>query len=413
MKLRIKYSILLMYIEILAIAEPTYIAEVSWPVHRAWQVLLILCCFLVAIDTLKERQSQPLMITGLLVIFVYTSILLSTVYHHGAVSQAVIRLITYPYCLFLSINCMKKDAAGYLQALKNVLFALTVINLLSVIFYRNGLYYVKMSDGSLDHRYWFLGFKNGMGKTCIIFIAISALVNSLNNNKKRISVLLSIIISYATVILVKSAGGFVGITLITALLLLEHYKYFSFLFNARNLAIIALTMLVMLLAGIFLVKSQVIQYTVINILRKNMTFSSRIYIWARVINIIKNNLFLGVGLQTGENNAKMIGITVHASDAHNYYLEFLFEGGLVTASLMGVFLYRIIKTLYRERNLNGAKISASALFALMIIFIFENCNNEFLWVFYGICSAIGYCQPHAEKQVECRNSLVRNIALKV
>ncbi len=410
MRLRVKYSILLMYIEVLALAEPAYIAKVSPVVHRAWQAMLILCCFLVAIETFRERQSWQVLITGAFAILVYGCILGSTIFHQGEVVTAIVKLITFPYGFFLSARCMRKDAPGYLRVLKNVMFACVAINLLSIVFFRDGLYYVELANGSLDHRYWFLGFKNGIGKTCIICIAVSALSDMVSKTRWHIFTLLSIAIGFASVFLIRSSSGIVGVTLVTGLLLLVRFKFFTVLFTARNLAIVAVTVLVMVLAGQALMNSASMQFLVRNLLQRDMTFSRRIYIWANVIEIIKNNLFFGVGLKTGTDNASMIGVTVHASDAHNYYLEFLMEGGLITGVLMGIFLYRVVKALNDERDKSSAQIATCALFALMIVFISENCNNEFLWTFYGLCSSIAYCEPKTEKRVAYGAMPDRNIS---
>lgn len=386
-----KISILRL-LEVLAIAEPPCMIEINKYIHDAWRLLFYLCLFLVFIEVIKTGITTKMLSDIWLPLAIYTVILFSTVIHKGENKEALMRMITYCYCVILISLCRKKgNLIEILKILRNVLLILIILNFISIVVFPKGMYQRIKLDERVDTRYWFLGFKNGIGKYCIFSIVTCFAYQSLlPTNKGIIATILAVITSVGSTVLIHSGSGIVGVVLLTLGCIYIKSKSIRRLrldsvLRGKKLAWIVVFLFITIVISDILLTNVLVQQFVTNILGKTITFTGRTDIWSRVLTIIQKNWLLGIGVQPGNKIVEMISLHSHATDAHDYYLEFFMEGGIFSFALIILFLRKIVIYLNKYKHNNVSKIFTVCLFTLMIVLLVENCNNVFLWLYYGLC----------------------------
>ena len=105
---------------------------------------------------------------------------------------------------------------------------------------------------------------------------------------------------------------------------------------------------------------------VVNVLHKDTSFSSRIYLWMNSVKLILESPIIGYGARSTDWMIE----NVHGSGPHNLWLMMLLEGGLVSCILMiGIFLK--LFTLSKQcNNIIGAYL-AVCLSVLLLMSLFE------------------------------------------
>lgn len=104
-----------------------------------------------------------------------------------------------------------------------------------------------------------------------------------------------------------------------------------------------------------------LNYLVAKYTHKNL-FSGRHVIWRAVIEKIKDNVLLGCGIE----QYKFLHSEIQMS-AHNVYLFFLLQGGLISLGLVIVFFFILYKKMYSKQKIYINRISISILLAIMFL----------------------------------------------
>lgn len=90
---------------------------------------------------------------------------------------------------------------------------------------------------------------------------------------------------------------------------------------------------------------------ILNLIRKDLTFTGRTDIWLAVKEIIFSSHYLGIGMQDGENIAERIGM-VQAINAHNLYLNILLilgVGGVIITVIMYAYTVYCLNKIVNEK----------------------------------------------------------------
>ena len=375
-----------MLIELLAIAEPAYISYQN----AIWHMLVLTCMTYLMIEIINKNLDIRKTINIMIPVMIFITIAASTFLNSGEVSQSVFRMIYYSYSVTLSaVNLMDaENREDFVRLSRNVLLLLVLVNYYTIVRYPDGMYATLKLSGGYEYRHWFLGFKNGVGKYCIMLIALCFFCQILHQTFfNTIITVLSIVISALSVTKIQSGSGIIGIFVTVVLVFFANINVTRYLkiLRMRNLSLVVLFMFFSIVVTGQMFNNSAFSYVVEKVLRRSSTLRSRIYIWASVLRIIRENLLIGVGVRSGNDFVRMIGVGYSASDAHNFYLEFFMEGGVVCFFFLIIFLFRIVRILDVNRNNRLSQALSAGLFALMIVFITENCNNYFLWLFLGIC----------------------------
>ena len=302
----------------------------------------------------------------LFVILFYCSILFSTFYF----SQSYVNLI-YEFASILSwivlfkIN-MFDNKDKFLTTLENTFFILLLINFITIILFPGGFY---LNSSGYSGNY-FLGYDNNLITYIFPALALS-FTNSLNKNGKiGLKSIFLLIISFCSIIFTWSATGVVSMVIMIVL-------FFAYTINKKNFPIkkYIVVALCLFIGIVFLRFQNIFSFIIEGWLKKDLTFTGRTYIWDIFISEIKKSILIGHGIV----DSKYLIRTLNAGHAHNYFLQILYQGGLVTFSMFLGFFFSAIN---KVKNCKEKKYVGIVIFAYLISFIFEaySLTNMFIIV---------------------------------
>lgn len=302
----------------------------------------------------------------LFVILFYCSLLFSTFYF----SQSYVNLI-YEFASILSwivlfkIN-MLDNKDKFLTTLENTFFILLLINFITIILFPGGFY---LNSSGYSGNY-FLGYDNNLITYIFPALALS-FTNSLNKNDKiGLKSIFLLIISFCSIIFTWSATGVVSMVIMIVL-------FFAYTINKKNFPIkkYIVVALSLFIGIVFLRFQNIFSFIIEGWLKKDLTFTGRTYIWDIFIGEIKKSILIGHGIV----DSKYLIRTLNAGHAHNYFLQILYQGGLVTFSMFLGFFFSAIN---KVKNCKEKKYVGIVIFAYLISFIFEaySLTNMFIIV---------------------------------
>ena len=302
----------------------------------------------------------------LFVILFYCSLLFSTFYF----SQSYVNLI-YEFASILSwivlfkIN-MLDNKDKFLTTLENTFFILLLINFITIILFPGGFY---LNSSGYSGNY-FLGYDNNLITYIFPALALS-FTNSLNKNGKiGLKSIFLLIISFCSIIFTWSATGVVSMVIMIVL-------FFAYTINKKDFPIkkYIVVALSLFIGIVFLRFQNIFSFIIEGWLKKDLTFTGRTYIWDIFIGEIKKSILIGHGIV----DSKYLIRTLNAGHAHNYFLQILYQGGLVT---FGMFLGFFFSAINKVKNCKEKKYVGIVIFAYLISFIFEaySLTNMFIIV---------------------------------
>lgn len=302
----------------------------------------------------------------LFVILFYSSLLFSTFYF----SQSYVNLI-YEFASILSwivlfkIN-MLDNKDKFLTTLENTFFVLLLINFITIILFPGGFY---LNSSGYSGNY-FLGYDNNLITYIFPALALS-FTNSLNKNGKiGLKSIFLFIISFCSIIFTWSATGVVSMVIMIVL-------FFAYTINKKDFPIkkYIVVALCLFIGIVFLRFQNIFSFIIEGWLKKDLTFTGRTYIWDIFIGEIKKSILIGHGIV----DSKYLIRTLNAGHAHNYFLQILYQGGLVTFSMFLGFFFSAIN---KVKNCEEKKYVGIVIFAYLISFIFEaySLTNMFIIV---------------------------------
>ena len=266
------------------------------------------------------------------------------------------------------------------------------MNYISVLTHPDGLYGLSRANGTFEYRYWFLGFKSGIGKYALVLITFSSMYCYLTQKKSAVIVLfISIVTSILTSIGIKSSSGLATTVMLALLLLVIHFTRNREIpwFRMRNLGMVVVVLFATMVLSQVLLSNKLVVYIINELLGETLTLSSRTPIWERVLEIIWENPITGVGYLGSAGNVELIGISLDAVDAHNLYLEYVLEGGMIAGVFLICMFTQIICVLDKNHCSINIRILSAGLFCILIMFLFENTSINMLWIYFAICRCAG------------------------
>lgn len=129
--------------------------------------------------------------------------------------------------------------------------------------------------------------------------------------------------------------------------------------------------------------------------------SGRPLIWAELLNIIKEDLLWGKGINQSSSFLVSETVSWRNLSSHNTFIELFLRGGVVLAALFFCMIYSLflIYTFKGSSDCQYCRLGASSLFSFIFIASFAEVGlsiniviNCFLWLFFGVSS--GACLRH-------------------
>lgn len=161
----------------------------------------------------------------------------------------------------------------------------------------------------------------------------------------------------------KSATGLIALIVLMVLLLVFRNKPIPKFLEVKYVVIYT----ILLFIGIFVFHIEKhFDYIITVLLQRDMTFSGRIYIWTAALDVIKNNLLLGIGAYSNYGNF-LLGF----KHAHQYWLQNLLSGGVIGTIILLITYVNASNSLRDSKQVEGSNILCIVLDIILIIGIDE------------------------------------------
>jgi O-antigen ligase len=242
------------------------------------------------------------------------------------------QLIIILSVVLITDYALKNNSKNFITACAIFFTAYIFINFASIILYPDGLYIVDDVKS-----YWFLGHKNSYVKYMIIAILFNFLRIRFENKKVDLSIIALLIISFVSVLLVDSSTSIIGLSIISLYFIIPWF-FNKFSKSAYKIYVIITCILCFLI--LILGVQNNFSYIIENVFDRDASFTGRTIIWKANMEDISKQPILGHGIESVDLRIERAWY-VEAVNAHNLYLEILYQGGLL---LFISFIAIIIKT---------------------------------------------------------------------
>ena len=325
--------------------------------------------------------------SGLLMcVLLYADMFVATAVNHGHLGFCIVYAVKFIMAFALYEN-EKKNLRTFLKVLCLYLFAISAVNLCTLIAHPEGLYMTqavsatgKLMDGQ---RAWFMSNKNGMGKYLLFLMTFSAIYDFETHRKLTVKYYIIAAVCLISVIIANSSTSiaviaiFIMLTLLVPVICRVKPKIFNIYVLLAIDAVLYLVFVVSHNAGFF-------KYIITDVLQEDMTFNGRTPIWDGAMARISESPIFGYGYLTSRSFRILIG-NVSASDAHNLILTFTVFGGIGALIIMLAIIFMMAKRIKKVQYEPQGAVLTIFLFMFMIMMIFENTSNEIYWIVFACC----------------------------
>ena len=290
----------------------------------------------------------------------YLILIISTMMNHqplySILGEAALVLPT----MIIWYSFDRKNFKKYLPTIVLVLEILTYINFLMIIIFPEGLY-----NQGFIRKYYLFGHINITFRYLLPGCCFNMIRSYLYNEKLDKRCILYLLVVLLTLIINWPVTAIIGVIVFFICFFAsnKHLKVQKILKPINSLVITAgvtISMLTFKIQNIFAI-------IISNIFHKEATLSGRINIWNTALYYIKDKLVLGYGrLSIDARN-----LYFNATSAHNQFLIFLFEGGIILMALIIVIFIKISKNLKESNNIEINSIIISTIASYSIMWIAE------------------------------------------
>lgn len=241
-------------------------------------------------------------------------------------------------------------------------------NFMTVFLFPQGLY--NLGTG---RNYWLLGQVNQIILYILPGIMLSLLRECYVLKKERPGLRFWLLMLISTVMSVKvwSATSIVGLALFLALIFAG--EVWKIQIDVKWGILLSLAVF----AAFVLFRIQdVFSWFIVNVLHRNLTFSTRTTIWDQALNCIKEKWFLGYGEETLERAVERFGYMT----PHNRYLYMMYQGGSILTAVFGCMMYSGRNMLQRFCETKGALYISACMVSLFLMMQFESYNTTVFFV---------------------------------
>lgn len=265
--------------------------------------------------------------------------------------------------LFINYIC-QKDICKALRTMFMVYFLLLLANFLCVIVYPMGMYNYDQYD-AWGRGYWLFGHANATITFAFPAICISILYAYFFGKKSsRVLAVILIVVSVAQIFIIQSVTSMIGLVVFFAVWICIKNNLLNRLLKVKRVILVGV------LACIGIVGFRIQEYFsdfIVNVLNRSVTFTGRTNIWAKSLEIIRNNPIFGIGYHTGD----YWSATILAPSSHNEYIYALVQGGVVLFALFLSIYFFAGKMLNRYRKNPCSQIFVAVICSLLTQFLVE------------------------------------------
>ena len=285
--------------------------------------------------------------------------------------------------LYVRIWIIKKKVSY--KPLYYALYTLFVLNILSFIVFRNGLYSYQ-EDTSEGAQSWILGYKNAYFNLFFFafFLRWLILHEKASHPKKGRGITFNVesvffyLVGCVNVFIVsKSSTTMIGFLIMLTIPFVASYiaKDRKFIALYVGLIVLAYTIL------IFIQNPTVIAW-IMETTGKDWTLATRFRIWRNTLDAIPEHLWFGHGFEHEDTLRRTIAQTT----SHNKPLWIMYRGGIVSTLLYGMMILKSLANIHKNYSLYISRECALLLFALMVTWLTEvHDNSVLIFTFFACC----------------------------
>ncbi len=324
-------------------------------IYQAWQVISI--CSLIFMFFVKNVQIK--INWAVLLFTIYEIIILFSCALNNRITLGIIAITMASILIFVLLQT---------DLFYNILSAVSIIVFLALII--NFPFVIQNS--AYSNAEYFIGGKNALGIFLIPGMFLLMLSSLEKYNKLSKVTLFAIPLGLLTIFIGSSGTGIV-VAIFTILFLLLAIK-----FNPNKtiylVVIFTIYSLLLLFSDFFLQTDSWLNIT--SLLGKDTSLTSRTTIWNLAWNIIKENWLFGAGRGVELSYPNKWEAMILVTEAHNFILEILLEGGFVALIIFGVLFFKSVYHLNMKNPKH--KIIFIAICLLLINGLTESTVNSYL-----------------------------------
>ena len=281
---------------------------------------------------------------------------------------------TIGLCLVCDLG-LRFKTKPFIYAFCTILSIYIFINLITIFLFPNGMY-IGVGSGYLEN--WFLGYRNIHILYIFPFIIFSICLSYYKYNKITFISYMLVFICILSLIIAKSSTSIVGLILIVIYIIFEN-KVSNAIF--MNLKTYVISYILLFFSIIIFRIQEIFKFFIVDILKKDITFTNRIFIWDDVLMFIKNKPLLGYGYELGITRY-FKSINYRSYHAHNQVLEVIYKSGFIGLLSFCTIIISIIKKLYNYKSTKIGKFLSYSLFTFFIMTLTEAYSYEyFMYLF--------------------------------
>lgn len=339
----------------------------------------------------------------ILAIIVYEFILLlSTIINNGSYWALAVSCGTYVSLCMLIELYSQYNFIVLSKALLFILVVLYTINIITIIVYPDGMYVARYTQN------WFLGYDNCHFPYNFILLFIYSLNYIVPNNKLTFINIVLIALFSASTYITWVAGAVMSISLFLIYIFILRVINFNTLLNINTYIFIN----AFLFIGFVIFRIQnIFSFIIVNILKKDITFTGRTKIWNAGIYWFLKSPLIGNGVNNVDNERlKLVGF----EHCHNYFLQILYRSGILGFLFFIIIIFLVMKKLsYLGASNKYVKFISYSIFCFLILFQVEAYPTlDYFLVIATLAYHIEEITPQLEKYSVKTKMDINNIRYK-
>ena len=353
-----------------------------------WKILSAAVCFVFVVSYMWSYSRLPKLVA--FVSLFEICIVVSTLINRGDLMRALIDMVSIVSYTALLILGIKYNGSGIVHLLSRLLGVLLLINLLSVVLFPTGLPADLYTNP--ENPLYFMVIDNGSALFLSFSIAIFAIDGLISQGAVRLGGKILILCAILNGVLVKSATAIFTVALICIALLFILKSDFS---KHQNPAILFLVYIGVFIYLITMQDNIVSEFILKNIFNRSANFTGRYFLWESAINMIKAQPWFGYGRSAQDYISAWGGYF----SSHNYVLETLLQGGIVS---LGFFILTVIFAIKKSLYTRHLKITAVLVFGLVTVLIAAlmeaAVHSVYIFGIISLCAGSYYLELKQEKK---------------
>lgn len=329
----VKTNILLFFV-CLNFLIPYYFSEIlaNYPYINLLLSLISILFMLILIWGNPIRISFPL----IWLVMQYGSLIISSKLNHSSTYTAIINsVLVVLLCLTIDVFIRDKNKTYiFLTFVRNMVLFFFVINLIITLIMPQGIPSITLRNSP----YFLYGNVNTTIKYIFPGLCCSLIIDDKRNKISFSTIVFIIGMLYLNFNIYFMATAFIGLFVVVFWFLFRNY-----IIREPRLFYIGVIAAV-LFVQVFIIMNNSDNFVtrlITSIFGKDLTFSGRNILWTRALNAIQSQIEWGYGLLDSVSIYKLIGNT---AGAHNYYLDLVFQRGLIGFTIfISIFVYILFK----------------------------------------------------------------------